>query len=462
MLKVLLNSPCNYTTSSELLTVPIGLAYIKRYCEINFPCAIAIVPFLDEKTLEQEKPDIVGISCFAATYGKAVQLARQCKLKGIWVVVGGEQITTLPHLVTDDMDVGVRGEGEFIFLELLRSFDNGWKNERLQHIKGIVFRDEQGEMCIKDPVPSVLNLDQLPIPDLLLDDKETDLLCLMTSRGCPYKCVFCATGWHNSVHWMSPERLVETIEFHVNKYPQLRRVKFWDDLFTVRFKRVERIVELLEKRGLTRRLSFMLCTRADHIKEPLLTLLQRMNCQHISMGLESGCDATLKYINKQCSAKTNRTAVELLSEYGFDSESSFIIGFPHETEEDVRETYAFIKQIPIDKIQVFLPIPYPGTALWEYASGKGLVSENMKWEKLDLIATMADPKSVLTDSVVLSETLTRMELYLWLKRFNRLRKWKTFIFALRLFVKDPRVILQRLRREVRFFIRKVKLRRAGI
>ena len=456
MLKILFNSPCNFTTTSELLTVPIGLSYIKAYCEANFPCEIKIVPIVNEKVLQRENPDIVGISCFAATYGRATELARLCKRKGIYVVVGGEQITTLPHLLTEDMNVGVRGEGEQIFLELLREFNNGWDKEWLKSVQGVVFRDEQKKLIVMDTAPPLIALDELPIPDLLVENESTDILCLMTSRGCPYKCAFCATGWHRNVHWMSPERVVETIEFHTDKYPHLRRVKFWDDLFTIKHKRVERIVELLEEKGLNRRLRFTICTRADHVNETLLKLLKRMNCTHVSMGLESGCDRTLKYIKKLCTVETNRRATELLSAYNFDSESSFIVGFPHETNDDIQETYNFIKSIPIKKIQVFLPIPYPGTLLWRYAFQKGLVSEDMDWEKLDLIATMANPKSVLSDFVVISETLSKEELYRWLIKFRRLRKWKTFKFALSLLVRDPSIIFQRLKREVSFRIRKIR------
>lgn len=456
MLKVIFTSPSNFTTTSELLTVPIGLSYIKSYCEANFPCEIKIVPYVNEKVLEREKPVIVGISCYAATYGRAVELAKLCKRRGVHVVVGGEQITTLPHIITEEMDVGVRGEGEHVFLELIRRFDNGWDKIKLKDLQGLVFRGEQGEVTVMDPAPPLMNLDELPIPDLLGENRGTDLLCLMTSRGCPYKCVFCATGWHKSVHWMSPEKVVETIWFHAEKYPQLRRVKFWDDLFSIKHKRVERIVELLEEKGLTQRLRFTICTRADHVNEALLGLLKRMNCTHVSMGLESGSDKTLKYINKRCTAETNRHAVELLSAYGFDSESSFIVGFPYETNEDIRETYEFIKSIPIRKIQVFLPIPYPGTVLWEYALRREFVSEDMEWEKLDLIATMADPKSVLTDFVVISETVSKEELYHWLMKFRRLRKWKTFKFAMLLLVNDPSIIFQRLKREVRFRIQKMR------
>lgn len=455
MLKILLNSICNFTTSSELLTVPIGLSYIKSYCEANFPCTVKIVPTIDEGLLDVEKPDIVGLSCYAATYDKVRKLACLCKLKGLHVVVGGEQISVLPHLLTEEMDVGVRGEGEHVFLELLRLYDNGWDKERLALLRGLVFRDASGELVMTEPSLGAVELADLPIPDLLLGNESTDLLCLMSSRGCPYRCVFCATGWHNSVHWMPAEKVVETIVYHLEKYPQLRRVKFWDDLFTVKFKRVERIVELLEERGLTKRLSFGVCTRADHINEALASLLKRMNCTHVSMGLESGCDRTLKHIQKGTTAEVNRRAVELLHSFGFSTEASFIVGFPQETDEDIHETYEFIKSIPINKIQVFLPITYPGTKLWKYAEERGLVSEAMDWEQLDLIATMANPKSILEGFVVISEELSREELYGWLMRFKRLRQWKTLKFAMSLLLSDPRVIFERLKREARFYIRKL-------
>lgn len=455
MIKIILNSPCNFTTSSELLTNPIGLSYIKAYCEKYFPCQIKIVPALNLKIIEAEKPDIVGISCYAATFGKVSALARLCKESGVFVVVGGEQITTLPHLLTKDMDVGVRGEGEYLFLELIKVFDHGWNPKTLRKLIGLVFRDEMGDLIISEPSKKPVDLDQLPIPDLIQGNDGTDLLCLMTSRGCPYRCIFCATGWHKNVHWMSPETLIKTIEVHLEKYPNIRRVKFWDDLFTVKLSRVEKIVELILDRQLNKRLTFSVCTRADHINETLLTLLKEMNCTHVSMGLESGSDNTLKYIDKRCGSDINQQAIELLSAHHFSSEASFIIGFPFETNDDIQQTYNFIKESPIDKFQFFLPVPYPGTGLWQYAEKKGLVSEEMEWKKLDLIATMTNHKSVLKELIVMSEKLTRQELYEWMARFHRLSLIKTARYTLRLLMKDPLVIFYRLKREVLFSVRKL-------
>ncbi len=195
MLKVLLISPSNLTTSSELLTIPIGLAYIKSYCESEFPCEIEIIHQINKKTIKYKKPDIVGISCFAATFGKAKSIARLCKELDTHVVVGGEQITTLPHKISPEMTVGVRGEGEYTFLELLKNFDNGWNVNALKKIKGLVFHDESGQLIITEDAPPLPDLDKLPIPDLLYGNKNSDILCLMSSRGCPYRCAYCATGY---------------------------------------------------------------------------------------------------------------------------------------------------------------------------------------------------------------------------------------------------------------------------
>lgn len=262
-------------------------------------------------------------------------------------------------------------------------------------------------------------------------------------------------GLSNNVHWMSPERVVETIEYHLQKYPHIRRVKFWDDLFTVKLKRVEKIADLFEDKGLARRLVVTICTRSDHINESLLKALKRMNCTHVSMGLESGCNKTLKYVKKLTTAEKNRRAVELLDANGFDTEASFIIGFPEETSEDIQETYDFIKSIPIKKIQVFLPMPYPGTRIWEHALKKGLVSEDMDWKRLDLIATMTRPKQVLDEFIVIAERVSREELYEWMLKFRRLRLKKSAIYAFQLLFRDPWLIIHRLRRNIIFMLRKV-------
>ncbi len=232
-------------------------------------------------------------------------------------------------------------------------------------------------------------------------------------------------------------------------------MKFWDDLFTVKLKRVEKIADLFEDKGLARRLVVTICTRSDHINESLLKALKRMNCTHVSMGLESGCNKTLKYVKKLTTAEKNRRAVELLDANGFDTEASFIIGFPEETSEDIQETYDFIKSIPIKKIQVFLPMPYPGTRIWEHALKKGLVSEDMDWKRLDLIATMTRPKQVLDEFIVIAERVSREELYEWMLKFRRLRLKKSAIYAFQLLFRDPWLIIHRLRRNIIFMLRKV-------
>ncbi len=456
-MKVLLNSPCNYYTSVEILTNSLGLSYIKAHCENrNRNVSIQIVPNLDRQILEREKPDIVGLSSYAATYGRVVDISRLCREMGIKVVVGGEQITTLPHLLTADMDIGVLGEGEYAFEQLLRYFDNGWDTSSLMEIPGLVFYGPDGKLKASGPCIHIKSLDDLPIPDLLLGNEDTDTLCLMTSRGCPYRCVFCATGWHKNVRWFSPGRVIETIKFHTDKYPGIRRIKFWDDLFTVNTRRIEEIVVLLEANGLTEKVNYSIATRTDHINEELLHLLRRMNCIHVSMGMESGSEKTLAYIKKGLKVEANRKAAELLHKHRLYSEASFIIGFPYETEEDILQTYSFIKSIPLSKVQIFLPVPYPGTGLWDYALQKSLVTENgMNWEALDLIATMYKPRQVLDRFVVLSEKLSRKHLYLLLKKFGRLAKFKTFQYALVLLIRNPEIIFSRLRREIKFvFINK--------
>ncbi|MDF1535689.1 MAG: radical SAM protein [bacterium] len=455
MVKILLNSPCNYYTSVEILTNPIGLSYIKTFCEDKNPhVRISIVPYIDKELLERERPDIVGLSCYAATYGQAIKVAGMCKEYGVHVVVGGEQITTLPNLITDDMDIGVIGEGERAFEKLLRVYNGGWKGEELLDVPGIVFRDSQGGLVQTEPASPLKDLDSLPVPDLLQGNEKTDTLCIMTSRGCPYRCVFCATGWHRNVRWFSPEKVLETIKYHAERYPALQRVKFWDDLFTVKKERVRRIVDLLEEEGLTARFNYSVATRADHISEELLHQLKRMNCIHVSLGMESGSNRTLEYINKGTTVETNRKAALMLRRFDLFSESSFIIGFPEETREEIMETYDFIRATPLNKVQVFLPVPYPGTKLWEHALAKGLVSEtvDMDWEALDLIATMYRPRQVLDRFIVLSEILSKQELYKLLRKFGRLARVKTFLYALILLRRNPRILINRFMRELVFLL----------
>jgi radical SAM superfamily enzyme YgiQ (UPF0313 family) len=123
--------------------------------------------------------------------------------------------------------------------------------------------------------------------------------------------------------------------------------------------------------------------RAALVDDEIAGLLRSMNVRRVAMGLESGSDRILRYLKgPQASVEENRRAVDTLSRHGLETEGSFIIGAPEETEQDMLETVDFIMASPLDRFDVHLLTPYPGTPLWDHALERGFVSSGMRWDRL--------------------------------------------------------------------------------
>jgi radical SAM superfamily enzyme YgiQ (UPF0313 family) len=144
--------------------------------------------------------------------------------------------------------------------------------------------------------------------------------------------------------------------------------------------------------------------------------LKAMGVASVNMGLESGCEEILAYLKDHVTVEQNREAIEILHRHGLFVSGSFIIGSPRETESQMMETYAFLKEAPLAITDVNILIPYPGTPVWEYALGRGLVSEDMDWSRLTY-GMVVDPKRLIN----LSEHLSAEELCRIHRKFLVLR-----------------------------------------
>ncbi len=454
-LRILLTSPCNYNASGELLTPPLSLAHLTAAVEAKVPDVEFKVGLATEEELNDYKPHIVGVSAYTATWTHVKDIARRSKARGMGVIVGGPHVSVRSQDLTADMDVGVIGEGEMNFPLLVEKFDDGWKESDLTGIHGLIYKsDETGELTRTPPSAVIKPLDQLPMPRMDLTTTNNDLLCMMSSRGCPFLCTFCATPSHRSVRVFSPEYVVSYIKYHVQKYPTIRIIKFWDDLFTIHRRRLKEIVRALKENNLINGFQYSIATRADHIKPETVELFKEMNVTDVSMGLETGSPTTLEYIKKGYTVDDIRNAVTLLHDAGINTQASFIIGFPEETHTDIEMTYNLIKELPLNLLQVFLLIPYPGTFIWEDAVARGAIelTDDFDWSRLDILASLERPEHVMENGVIVSKRLSREELYGWLKRFRRLVVKKRLLFAFRLIMRDPLRLLHRLKRESEFYL----------
>lgn len=389
---------------------PLGIGHLISALRERFPDRIEfrVVDRDIPSALQSFSPDIVGISAVTQNFGLATRYATEVKSfdESIPVLCGGCHISMMPSSLTEDMDVGVIGEGEETLCELVGHYPS------LKTTKGIVYH-EDGILRATEPRPNIAPLDLLPPParDLFPVHPAT---YMFTSRGCPYKCAFCSsTRFWRGVRYFSPEYIVDEIERLVDM--GVRSICFYDDIFPLKPKRVRDTIALLRERSLLGRVEFTCSIRANMVDDEIVSLLKEMGVTAIGLGFESGCERILQYLKGgSVTLSDNVNAVETIKRHGLEVSGTFIIGSPTESYWNIMETYRFIKEHRLAAVAVYPLTPLPGTPVWDYALSRGLVSNDMEWSRLDVDGD-------LSDAVILSNQLTRGQLSNLLSMFGRLR-----------------------------------------
>jgi radical SAM superfamily enzyme YgiQ (UPF0313 family) len=190
---------------------------------------------------------------------------------------------------------------------------------------------------------------------------------MLSGRGCPYLCTFCSrTGIRDkhNVRFRSPENVVAEIEHCIKKYG-IRDFRFYDDTLVVPRKRIVDLCNLIIKKKL--KISFNCFARVDTVDLSLLKLMRKAGCYHIKYGLESGSNETLKKIKKFTTTEQARKAIKWTKQCGMAAKASFILGFPDETIEEIKQTVEFAKEIMPSYVTFGIFTPLPGSELFDEA-----------------------------------------------------------------------------------------------
>ena len=404
-----------------------------------------------EEEIDSYKPDMVALGSVSQNFGLAKQQARVGKERGLPVVIGGPHISLLPECLTRDMDVGVVGEGEQTFTELLKVFleQRRFTPDALREISGIAYH-EDGQVKVTSRRELIPNLDDVPHPKRSLIGYGRDPY-IIGSRGCPYKCTYCAS----SRFWKTYR--VASADYAVEEVAELaehgaRLIRFNDDLFMSSRSRVEKIIADLQNRGLLGKIAFSCSLRANLVTKELAALLKRMNVASVTMGLESGCNRVLASLKGGVTVEQNEAAVNFLKDAGIQCNAFFVIGAPDETEDEIMQTYRFIKRSRLDFVNVYVLVPLPGTPIWDFATEKGLVSADMDWTLLNMNFEFNADRLV-----IVSQNLTRDEIKRLYGKFRRQRLYRILKALPRSpWLRDvPRVVVGDLLERMRRLVSKV-------
>jgi radical SAM superfamily enzyme YgiQ (UPF0313 family) len=345
--------------------------------------------------LRQLRPSVLGLSATTLTIAGAAVVAEAVRrlFPDCRILVGGPHVSALPVETLERFpvfDFAVVGEGEQTVVELLQAFA---ANRTPQEVKGIACRDGD-RVLLTPPRPFMRDLDRLPRPawDLLegfpqryappaFKTKQLPAASLVTSRGCPNRCIFCDRSvFGSSCHAYSAAYVVEMLRELRERFG-VREVSFEDDTFVTFRPRLKEIcARLIEERlGL----SWSCLGRVNQVTAETLALMRRAGCWQISFGIESGAQEVLDLIRKDVTLEQIRRAVQMSRQAGLRTRGFFIVGHPGETRETLRRTIEFALELPLDDISVSLLTPFPGTELCARAGEFGAFDPD--WRRMNLL-----------------------------------------------------------------------------
>jgi radical SAM superfamily enzyme YgiQ (UPF0313 family) len=339
-------------------------------------------------------PDVLGISATTISIKNGARIAAAVKdqLPRVTTVVGGPHVSAVPEatLATfPEFDYGIAGEGEVTFFGLLEALASGTSPARLT---GVIGRDADGAVHANCRAPYIDDLDSLPFPawDVLGDAfphrfgpsifnyRCTPVATLVTSRGCPFSCTFCdrsTSGTRGRYH--SVEYVMEMCRLLAAR--GTRHVLFYDDLFTVKKKRVVELCEAMIRAKLP--FTWSCNSHPNLLDLDTMKLMKRAGCWQIAYGVESGSQRVLDVVKHEVKLPRLRETLRTTRAAGIRAKGYLMLGHPTEDLASLEETRAFLEDVDLDVAQVTKFTPYPGTPAYPTIRQHGTFTED--WDRMN-------------------------------------------------------------------------------
>lgn len=418
---ILINSPLkNYDLSPRYndFTLPVlGLGYIATYAhQAGFNVAVLDAEALGlgisriASIVNQYAPRWVGLNLLAPTYHYSLEIL-QALDSDIRIMLGGHQAKAMPQHILNDrniprIDAMILGEGEYRAAALLENSDmradlpHVWWRDSMGIHEGKV-REHDTTPWLSPDINALPFVDRVYLTqDPFLSDTGIREANMVGSRGCPYNCSFCGAAISAnpdiSIRTRDPLNIVQEME-HIADMHGVTAFRFVDDLFLASPPFMKKCLKLFTEHGIGKRFVWDATGRINILSrapESLLDLMQEAGCREVALGIESGSERMLAYIEKRITGEMIRTSVQRLTSRGINIKGYFILGFPTETQEDVHATERIIHELweiadqqpGSFRCSVFEFRPYPGTPEWNRLMRIGKYTEQqfLKYESVDL------------------------------------------------------------------------------
>jgi len=355
-------------------------------------------------------PDVLGVSATTISIGNGARIAAavKAKLPHVTTVVGGPHVSAVPAATLaafPAFDYGISGEGEVAFFALLDALARG---AATRDLPGVVAHDAGGTVHANCRAPYLDDLDALPFPawDLLGDAfphrfgpsifnyRCTPMATLVTSRGCPFSCTFCDRSTSGKLgRYHSVEYVMEMCRMLAAR--GARHVIFYDDLFTVKKKRVVELCEAMIRAELP--FTWSCNSHPNLLDLATMKLMKRAGCWQIAYGVESGSQRVLNVVKHEVKLPRLRETLRMTRAAGVRAKGYLMLGHPTETVESLEETRAFLEDVDLDVAQVTKFTPYPGTPAYPTIQQYGEFTED--WDRMNAMNFMFIPHG-LTEEIL--------------------------------------------------------------
>jgi len=371
-------------SATELLLAPLGPAALAAQLRrLGLDARVFDGTFRSEAWLAHElrayAPDITGISSMVSLTRNTLRVAELTRVEAprSLLVAGGPLPTVFPERYAAHVDVVFRGESDLSFPRFcadvlapgrgtssldqlpLASYPGLFIARNGLRVDNPAAHHSQRELAAFPP-PDRSDFDHAAYQKEWRRRTGTAVTSIILSYGCPYGCEFCSKPVFGA------EVRRRDLDAVFDEIDQLRALGYdglWiaDDTFTLDARYLEEFCRRIARR----RMSWSCLSRADAVTADAARLMKSAGCRRVYLGLESGSDATLRLMNKRLTVEQGRRATRLYCEAGIEVAAFFIVGYPGESEAAIEQTFALALELPLDEISFNVPMPLPGSALYE-------------------------------------------------------------------------------------------------